>query len=126
MNHCYICSKETISYPVDLDKPILCDDCNPKMKCVDCGGPRMRPIGHTEYCQKCFSFHNKKKVVGSSGPLIVDKTKMAGQSVSTSHFKHMNTRVVDDNGNTLSGKTGIDYMKSKGDTYTSRLKEFYK
>lgn len=126
MNICSVCSKETISQPYDWKDPVYCTDCNPKYKCTDCGEPRKRPIGHTEYCDKCFDLHNKKTNVYSSGPRIIDNTKVIGQTVSNSHYKHIHTRVTDDNGNSLSGKAGIDYMKSKGGTYASRLKEYYK
>lgn len=126
MNICSVCSKKTINSPVDIKSPIYCDKCNPKYKCVVCGKPRMRPIGHSEFCEKCFKKNREKTIAARAGITIIDKTKVPGLSVSESHYKRMNSRVIDDNGNTLSGDAGVSYMKSKGNMYANRLKEYYK
>jgi hypothetical protein len=127
MNPCSVCSKETSSYPVDINLPIYCSDCNPRYKCVDCGKPRMRPIGHSEYCEECFTKHTEESKIARSGGLqIIDRTKIPGLGVTQSHFKDLNTRVINDDGHTLTGKAGLEYMKSKGNTYASRLKDYYR
>jgi hypothetical protein len=60
------------------------------------------------------------------GIIIIDKVSVArGESISVSHLQNIRSRVVDDEGNNLSEKKGIEYMKSKGDKYVGRLKAYY-
>ncbi len=125
MEICTKCGVETERRGVELSD-IYCFDCDPKNRCVDCGEFRMKPLGHSEYCYSCFEKHQQQKKETISRFKIIDKTKVAGTEMSESHYKDLNSRVIDDDGNSIRGQKGIEYMKSKGDTYASRLKEYYK
>lgn len=81
--------------------------------------------GHNEYCEDCKK-KQKEVEVEKRTITIIDKTKVSGLEMSHSHYKELNSRVIDDNGNSISGTAGLNYMKSKGDTYASRLKDYYK
>ena len=122
MNICSVCNQETISEPYDKSKPVVCEDC--KFKCKDCG-ERVYGGGHVEFCNSCISKRRVKKQENSR-ITIIDNTKYRGTTMNESHYKHLNTRVLNDQGEALSGSAGLDYMKSKGDAYSSRLKEYYK
>lgn len=123
---CNKCGVETERRGVDIKDAVYCYDCDPKYKCVECGEARMKPIGHSDYCQSCFNKHQAEKRTLPTRFMVIDKTKVSGLEMSESHYKDLNSRVVDDNGNSLRGKKGVEFMKSKGNTYASRLKEYYK
>lgn len=87
----------------------------------------MKPHGYTLLCSKHYweeKENNKPKQ--EIGLTVIDKTHYAGTEMSENHYKHLNTRVSTPDGETLSGEKGLEYMKSQGDTYVPRLKEYYK
>ncbi len=123
---CLKCGIETERRSIDFSEPIFCFDCDPKNRCVDCGELRMRPIGHSEYCNDCFVKHQKEKIATIKSFGIIDNTRYGGTEMNETHYKDINTRVIDDYGNNLRGEKGLNYMKTKGNTYASRLKDYYK
>ena len=118
---CSICGDFTTNEPYDKKKPIICSDC--QYRCRGCN-VRLRNGGLSEYCVRCKAA--EKRQFGGGGIKIIDKTKVSGLSVSRSHLKHINSRVITHEGETLSGKKGVDYMKTQGNKYANRLKEYYK
>jgi hypothetical protein len=121
MNVCSKCGGETISEPYDTSKPIICERC--RYSCKDCGEATLGG-GHNEFCNSCLSKRREAKRPGI-GLMVIDKTKHKGTSMNKSNYKLLNSRVIDDDGNTLHGEKGVEFMKSKGDTYAPRLKEYY-
>jgi hypothetical protein len=126
MKKCSVCGVKTDRSNFDSSRPIYCFDCDPRNQCTVCGKPRMRPLGHSEYCSVCYDEYRVRNKQVVSNFKIIDKTKVGGMEMNENHYKHLNTRCLDDNGNALSGEAGLNYMKSKGDTYSSRLKNYYK
>lgn len=79
----------------------------------------MKPHGYTKLCSEHYWQENGKKTVKKPmGITILDKERTSK--------RQLNSRVVDDSGNTLVGDQGLSYMKSKGNTYSQRLKDYYK
>jgi len=92
-----------------------------------CKKPIMRPHGYSLMCKEHYEKEqeeNRKLFRPNWG--IIDNTKYNGSQMNESHYKDLNTRVIDDDGNTLSGKAGLNYMESKGGVYAKRLKEYYR
>lgn len=122
MKRCSLCKKMTDSEPLDRSKPIICYDC--RYSCKTCGA-RVYGGGHIEYCNSCAA-KMKSKTEVASGFRIIDKTTYGGTKASETHYKDIHTRTIDDNGNSISGKAGLDYMKTNPTRYASQLKEYYK
>lgn len=87
----------------------------------------MRPHGYSLMCEKHYEeeqAENRKARRPNFG--IIDNTKYGGTEMNEAHYKHLNTRCVDDEGNALSGSAGLRFMESKGGAYSQRLKEYYR
>lgn len=119
---CTDCGEMTLRMGINEpdDYKVLCEVCS--RKCIKCGKVQIYADGN-KVCSDCFNV-NKSKSKHVFG--IIDKTKYGKTKMSESHFKDLNSRVVDDSGKTLMGKEGLRYMESKGNTYSSRLKAYYK
>ena len=91
----------------------------------DCQEPILRPHGYSLMCPKHHQ-ESKKKITPTKTFGFIDNTRYAGTKMNESHYKHLNTRAVNDEGQSVSGKEGLEYMKSKGSLYASRLKDYYK
>lgn len=77
-----------------------------------------------QYCDKCSDYLSGLKF--ETGTFnVVHKVWSGDKTVSRGYQKHLQTRVIDDDGNTLSGEKGLSFMKKKGDTYAARLKDYY-
>lgn len=75
------------------------------------------------YCQDCI---DKLSKIESKAPTVIRKIMMDnGKTINKGHLEHIHSRVINDEGKTLSGSEGLNYMKSKGDKYAGRLKGYY-
>lgn len=92
-----------------------------------CKNEILKPHGYSLKCRDHYEEEMaERKFTRRPNMMVIDNTKYFGTEMSENHYKELNTRVIDDNGNTLSGREGLKYMESKGNTYASRLNEYYK
>ena len=98
---------------------VVCEVCS--RKCKKCGA-----VVYGGFSGQCYECDKKDKVMSTSAFTVIDNTRYGGTEMNEAHYKHLNTRCVDDNGKALSGKEGLKFMESKGDTYSQRLKAYYK
>ena len=72
-------------------------------------------------CQKCIE---KDKDI-PRGPVKNDFLSSNGELHSKTHNKDIQTRVITHEGENLSGKAGLNYMKKNPDKYVGQLKGYY-
>lgn len=56
---------------------------------------------------------------------IVKSSVNGGANMTKGEAKRLKSRVLDDEGKTLSGDAGLKYMKQNPDKYAGRLKDYY-
>ena len=93
-------------------------------RCLYCGTLWEEPTRH-HYCQKCTDYLASLDF-GPPKISVIHKVSLAnGETINKGHLKDIQSRVVDDEGKSIKGREGVKYMKSKGDKYAARLKDYY-
>jgi len=118
-------------YPfMEIEEPQVCPWCKNSMDSWH--WVRFRGLGIWKDKNQYHSCPNCKKRFDGTDVPKVDIGKI--EFISTdrqmkAHIKHIHSRVIDDGGNSLSGRKGLEYMEknaNKSPGYVNRLKEYYK
>lgn len=76
------------------------------------------------YCQPCRDYLSS--LTFDHEISVIHKVSLGkGESINKGHLKDIQSRVIDDDGNSIKGKAGVAYMKRHEKEYAGRLKSYY-